>query len=410
MPTSIAGVKRYTDTLPVLPPSAFMPDLTFVLQFEVREVDFVYRIGEPVTLTFSLQGDPAVTITIRQLLNDRGEAKFGGGAKGHAACRFAVSEVQAEFVDKLNARQYVPYNNGIPLPLIIDGDEKISVDGVIHDGFPIVRDLIPNDLVTLATRAEAILKASIERVIRLLRWQQAIDCPADPFRSFRLYWRYSGAEAYCFPKERTNVSIPMLAGIHWSKENQREFAELLSNSQFEEPLGHGLLREAIEFAANGHLRSSAITAYVALEAGTKGFIGAHSEHCAWLLQSIQSPPIPKLLRELVPQVATQVACSTKNWHNLRDLFKRLELLMVCRNNIVHTGKISDRKPLPPTFLDDVRDILYALDVLDGHDWAKRFLSHTTLNALGWSVERNEERDGIRGTIEISEGFEIRRKR
>ena len=384
--------------------------LCFVLNFKTKGIHFSNKRYEPIEINVAipevLPSTPSVQIKIKQKIDQHGGVAFDGSGEGSAKCEIAASEEQCKFVDALNNHQYKPYFKGIQLPLLQRGEEQISLEGNIRSGFAISGQLLPAELVDLSTGVKANLEGAVIRLINLLRWQQDVTSPANPIDFFGLYWRHLSKVAHHVPSIQEPMTLNTIDHIHWIEDNRLELQNLLSVDNMNEPLGHQLLREAKEFFVQHHLRTAALIAYVALETGTKQFIQYAAPASSWLIANIQSPPITKLLRGYIPQLVNPVLLAEKKWLNLKPLLNRLDKLMVCRNNIVHFGNVSDDKPIPDSYLSDVSDILYIFDVLNGHQWAKRHLSQETLTALEWSADRDEQRDGMRGLVIISEGFNL----
>jgi hypothetical protein len=98
---------------------------------------------------------------------------------------------------------------------------------------------------TLAKRVAVETFAEAVRVIKLLRWRQAIDGPLWPFEHHSLYWRTSGDPFHGVPLEQSKGSEGRSpAGITWRDNDEPAFLSLWSNTNVTEPLGHELLREA----------------------------------------------------------------------------------------------------------------------------------------------------------------------
>lgn len=382
--------------------------LCFVLNFRTKGIHFSNRRFDPAEIDVVIPevspSVPVIQIKFRQKIDQQGGGGFNGQGEGSARCEIIASREQCKFVGALNNFRYEPYFNGIPLPLIQHGQERISVDGDIMRGFAIPGQLLPTELLELSKRVEENLKRAVKRIVGLLRWQQDVTSPTNPIDFSGLYWRYLTDIAYYVPRIQDSMMLNMIDHIHWVEENRAELGNLLSNNDMYEPLGQELLREAKDFFELNHSRTAALIAYVALETGTKQFIQSTAPSSSWLIENLQSPPTPRLLRDYIPQIIDPNLLAIEKWKNLKPLFSRLEKLMECRNKIVHFGSIHADKPIPETFLRDVGDILYVLDVLNGHQWAKRHLNQETLVALGWTAERDEKRDGKRGTVIISEGF------
>ena len=56
--------------------------------------------------------------------------------------------------------------------------------------------------------------------------------------------------------------------------------------------------------------------------------------------------------------------------------------------------------LPEDYLDASQEILFFLDVLEGRDWAVRYISNDALTKLNWKFDHNPDRDGEQHHVEI----------
>jgi hypothetical protein len=82
-------------------------------------------------------------------------------------------------------------------------------------------------------------------------------------------------------------------------ESAEQFVGKEVTGSVDEPIGHVLLREAWANQTE-NLRSSIVLAVAAAEVGFKQFASIVLPDSDWLLESIQSPPLIKMLTELFP--------------------------------------------------------------------------------------------------------------
>ena len=68
---------------------------------------------------------------------------------------------------------------------------------------------------------------------------------------------------------------------------------------------------------------------------------------------------------------------------MKPHIKRVQQLVELRNKVAHTGKIPIEAEPIAGYLELVSDLLYLLDVLAGHDWAKSLASYEFCKSLDW---------------------------
>jgi hypothetical protein len=158
----------------------------------------------------------------------------------------------------------------------------------------------------------------------------------------------------------------------------------------EEPLGHELLREAKAAMRNGSPRSGLLLAATALEAGVKTHAAKLVPDADWLLAEMPSPPIHKMLRHYLPNLHASRGTGLAEWAKLKPLFKDAEKLAKYRNDLAHAGDMpANVITALPELMNSVSDLLYVLDALEGHQWAKGCVSHRTSKMLGWPETRRK---------------------
>ena len=122
-------------------------------------------------------------------------------------------------------------------------------------------------------------------------------------------------------------------------------------------------------------------AATAVETGVKDHIGRLRPHTEWILANMPSPPIAKLLRKYLPQIHGGTPIFS-NWDSLKPLWNACVKLAEDRNTTAHSGCAVDDAVLR-THIRTAADILYVLDALAGHEWARERVSPNLRAALGW---------------------------
>jgi hypothetical protein len=163
----------------------------------------------------------------------------------------------------------------------------------------------------------------------------------------------------------------------------------LFNEGADEPFPYELIREAwAQRVANP--RSALITAITALEIAVKQFIARRVPAAEWLVENVPSPDVIKLMREYLPSLDPPSAArpDAGRFEELPDELWRLLLKRRNqRNDVIHKPAAYEsvgRPDLPPITAERaesavlaVREVLYRLDVADGHRWAVAYMGSGT---------------------------------
>lgn len=316
-----------------------------------------------------------------------------GDACGHReglVCKvyvtYPATKEQSMFVDSYNNRVMLRIADKISLPYKPKDDVLISEDGSWKDGFRPQRYLCPSDISQLIKLVESDLMAQTDRFLKLLRWRQRIDAPEEVISHRALYWKVGGGGEYPStpPDGGTShqVTVQGMFGIHWDDEYSSELQKLWAEDDLLEPLGHVLIREAAVLASESP-RSSILIMTAALETAVKMHISSIAPDTAWLMEKIPSPPIFKILRDYIPLLHSAHGNAIVYWDKVKPFINKTKDLIELRNTVAHTGKIpEDASPIQDN-LELVSDLLYLLDVLDGHEWAKTLVSYKLRQALDW---------------------------
>ncbi len=194
----------------------------------------------------------------------------------------------------------------------------------------------------------------------------------------------------------------MARGIVWSDPNVLALNNMWSNKEIQEPLGHELLREAVTVSESSP-RSALLILCSALEVAVKQHISFMVPDSTWLIMEAPSPPIVKILNTYLPDLHSKdvVAFDWKKLKSAYKSYKVFEEMIKLRNKLAHKGEFGNVGVLPQ-YIEEVRNFLYILDVLEGHEWAKSRVDNTIKRLLGWPVDEiDKQNDGV---ILISPGF------
>jgi hypothetical protein len=90
-----------------------------------------------------------------------------------------------------------------------------------------------------------------------------------------------------------------------------------------------------------------------------------------------------------------------HWSGLTTMFNRIELRITERNHLTHRGTMECEHNRLIEFKEDVSDVLYILDYLNGEQWAINNVRRETCQALGWPNPILIQ-TGIRATMKVLE--------
>ena len=294
-----------------------------------------------------------------------------------------------DFVANLVERRFQLYDGSpIELPYFERGQEKIDKDGNIRSGHGVQFEHYPPALQTICSQTRATLQDQAERFVKLLRWQQEIDGPHVLFADRgTLYWNVNLNEYWGVSFGAQSSSGRSPAGITWDEEDQSDFGCLWSQSDMNEPLAHELLREA--FAAyDSAPRSALLMAASALETGIKMHIAKLVPDARWILLEAPSPPIFKMFRTYLFDLHQSRGTAIANQDVWKELFRGVQKIAEYRNDLTHTGAMPANVASElPELMEQTRDILYVLDVLEGHEWAKNNVRNKVRLLLNWPPSR-----------------------
>lgn len=306
----------------------------------------------------------------------------------NVAISLSATKEQYNFVASLHKNGVLTrVAEGISLPCIFNETTLINEAGECRKNFIPYRYLCPSDICEILDCAEKELNSKSTKFLKLLRWRQGIDAPSEILESHSIYWKVDedNQDYYLVPSEngpQQVIESNGLRGITWDADDPQNLQALWEKDGIDEPLGHTLLREAIILAAESP-RSAILIMTAAVETAVKMHISSIAPDTKWLLEEAQSPPVPKMFRKYIPLIHDKHENKIDHYEKLKPFFNKLDKLFEVRNKIAHTGIIPNDAPSIHDNLELVSNLLYLLDVLAGHEWAKSYANNEFCNALGW---------------------------
>lgn len=360
----------------------YLAKIEFLLRATVKGIHF--EPARPDGIEFAAGGAQDIRLKLTPASPD--DDPFGGrlGMTCRMTATFSAVSEQIAFIGNFIDGTFAPYGEPqIELPFVRQGAELISAGGEIAEGYIPRLNFCPSDIQDLAASAEAALQGALSRFLGLVRWRQDSDAAHDLIEHSTLYWRVADGLYYAVPNPSGGRRrVPKMVGVHWGDEREAELRELWAISDVHEPLAHELLREAATVGRTSP-RSALLIAATAAESGVKSHVSRVAPDTAWLMQEIQTPPIDKILRYFLPALHSAKGRDIEFWSEIHPRLKEIKTLFEVRNKVAHTGCAVPADTSVVDALELVGDLLYLLDVLEGHEWAKQRVSHPLRQRLGW---------------------------
>ena len=230
-------------------------------------------------------------------------------------------------------------------------------------------DVFPDELRLLIGGLENRLVSYATRVTTILCWRLNVGDAITLInrRIFHDQWSIDdGLSWHPLPRTlRLDLEHVVFARPKRLTDDEKRFIEDYSNDAqvVAGQLAHELLREARQQRGTNP-RSAFIMAIAAAEVGLKSFVAKKIPESEWLLENMPSPPIEKIAKELVPQLA--------NEELPKELLAMLRAGVALRNKLVHLGKANISEETLDDTLTAVNKLLYFIDVFYGFTWARDY--------------------------------------
>lgn len=249
-------------------------------------------------------------------------------------------------------------------------------------------------LKSLCWKADAVLRDQASRFIKLIRWFDrtvgGLDIIPEEYEAPNLYWKADESDP-CYvavPQLRVqefSVSMPRWQGIDTRSPSEEDFCALWRSEISEDPLAHQLAREARELS-QPNPRAALLLAHAALEVAVKRHISLKVPITQWLMDESPAPPLRKMILGYLPLLNTDSILMAKmdEAKSILRLSKKLDDFSKARNDLAHRGHEGTDRLFE--FLTLTTNILYLIDLLEGHEWASRRLDPEFAEAFGLKVD------------------------
>lgn len=309
---------------------------------------------------------------------------------GHRLSGYVVAEcpVVAEleaFARAFIQRRLIATPPSVTLPIYRNDRLAVGADGLFLEGFRPYLEECPLGIQSLIDDVELKLSEVALRFLHLIRWQQGVDFDSKIISRKSLFWNTGEPEYHIVPsRSQAPFEVGMAKGLEWEERDQGAIAELWAGKSFEEPLGHRLIRSAASLFDDSPEGALLILA-TALESGVKSHVCFLEPGNRWLLEKAPSPPISRILSEYLPKLYKQKCPNAPSFDKIKPWLDEVKEIFNKRNVTAHTGaKPVLSKPFDH-YIEKASDVLYLLDVIEGHEWAKQRLSAELCMALGWPL-------------------------
>ncbi|WP_077338704.1 hypothetical protein [Pseudocolwellia agarivorans] len=218
----------------------------------------------------------------------------------------------------------------------------------------------------------------LKSFVSTLRWRFNIDTNINPCSRINSYCSKNKNTAWrliknlevrkCYLKD---IAIPI--NLAFSEDTLE-----LSVAEDGEPTGHELLREAKEISSVS-VRASLIMGIASVEVRLKDLISSRSPSSEWLIKSIPSPPIPKIISNYLPELFDEYKdeiLAFKKTNHCILICKQIEK----RNITSHTGELPQSIVIHE-LLYSVEQFLWFCDFLSGFEWAREYFDEEVSNCF-----------------------------
>lgn len=201
--------------------------------------------------------------------------------------------------------------------------------------------------------------------------------PGVEIYPLHLFWKHEPAagEAVLDTKWRQVPSGIVMLGVPDVSffdldESVAPYISQMLDEDLPQPLGHDLLREAWRIHESNS-RAALVVVVAAVETGLKQFIANQLPQTEWLLRNLPSPPLYKLLKDLLPTVPSKAKGHSTVPHLDKSIIRAVKEAVEKRNSLVHVGTAEIGQEWLASVFREARRLLYELDYHTGNEWAPK---------------------------------------
>ena len=213
----------------------------------------------------------------------------------------------------------------------------------------------------------------------------------------QLFWKLQPAEGEAVlnsdwrqvPTGMVSLGLPDASFLDLDDSIAPEISLLLDDAA-QQPLGHDLLREAWR-VHESNPRAAVVVAVAAIEIGLKQFIANQLPQTEWLLRNVPSPPLHKLLRDLLPTVPSKAKGHGTIPALDGSIVRVVKEAVEKRNSLVHVGGAEVGEEWLATLFQGARRLLYELDYHSGYEWAPKVADNVNPWGREWYAKTVSDR-------------------
>ncbi|MET6997845.1 hypothetical protein [Chitinophaga defluvii] len=257
--------------------------------------------------------------------------------------------------------------------LLVDGILEVLVTKKRMDAFmaklakgEVVRMADPDTLIA-ATLSESLPNciAMVDRVFGLARWRFNLSGDENKILSKKYEWSEDGNTWHSLNFLDAPVgTVRMMIAVELTADQIREEMVKLLQEGASEPIYHAMIREA-EGQQFSSPKSAFITAVSAVEVAVKHYISRKVPDADWLIETMPSPDIHKILKEYVPRLDNRFLLTAMQLEEIRKIIGN-------RNTLVHTGKISFDFQRTVNSIVFLSDVIHLIDFYSGRNWTNYY--------------------------------------
>jgi hypothetical protein len=330
--------------------------MLFKLSYTVGRLD----IHSPDLLKFELKGSECIELLVRAPTDEersKGQKSFN-----------AILDVLGDF--EPTKRSLPVFDALIEGRRPPEGEKAKSAEDMIHrEGPSYGLECYPAPFISFVDTVSSKLSTAGRALVSILRWRYAQEGPPSPIGSRGLFCSSDNGDVWHRLPGRYSIKsvTPPHSVLNPDMIDSEEVIEFLESTS-QEPVGHELLREAKELRHTSP-RSSVLIAVSAIEVAVKSVIVEKVSDAAWLVDSMQSPPVVDMLTDYFPRLfagENQLYEPTKK----QGIIKTILDAVTIRNQMAHKGAPPPKEEKVSEILAAAQEMLWICDYYVGHKWAE----------------------------------------
>lgn len=374
--------------------------ITFRMKFWLEGVVWTNKVADTQIFSGPIGGSPITRLLLKQTVNS-GRLQNQFQSEGHVECDWIVDRQKAQFVHNFCLGTFDNSFREHTLPIVFNDVETVYVSGEISKSADLPEAILPESIRTITHQVKSILSEKLHQFLGVARWFHDLDFNTSVVKTEVLYWGSGNVELKYVPMKQ-EAKIKGFKPVDWTGKNLELLQDLLNVNEVSEPIGRSVLSEAREAYDSGNERVAVILSCVALEAGAKTHASRLLPDSEWIFEEVQLPRVDSFLKKFLLPKAFERAGKAFNAAVISKLMKDIVTLIESRNKYVHLGHPKGRPP-PQNFVETVSDVLYLLDVLAGHEWAKAHIGPKLIQDLDWQSSNDAAQKIGRVSIFLESG-------